>query len=176
MNSYPPCQLISWVFLRCCTTGNLQARPVIGKVHWLLTNVVCMFKLVTWSVPFKFRILKGARFFNSHLLTHDPHILLFTYVCMCLIIKCDNHKTYHLCTVFLTSTKCLTFCTLLLPKNRWKWKSASVSPYRNEFCMGWRRPIFHFHRFFGSKMVQKVKKWKLRKKRSGIVSPPVFSF
>ena len=60
----------------------------------------------------------------------------------------------------------------------------SVSnPYRLQFCMGVRRPFYHFLPFFGSKVVQKVEaslillgKMKITQKRGGIVSPPVFNF
>ena len=78
-------------------------------------------------------------------------------------------------TVFLTSTKCLTFCTLLLPKNGWKWKISLRQPMKNWILYGLTEANFHFHWFFGSKVVQKDEKWKLRKIRSGILSPPVFS-
>ena len=37
--------------------------------------------------------------------------------------------------------------------------------------MGWRGPIFHFHQFFGSKVVQNVEKWKLRKKGAELFHP-----
>ena len=43
----------------------------------------------------------------------------------------NNNIKLLIYTVFLTSTKCSTFCTNLLPKTWWKWKIGPCQPIKN---------------------------------------------
>ena len=71
--------------------------------------------------------------------------------------KCNN-KLQFKAIVFLTSTKCLTFCTLLLPKSRCLWKMFPWVTHK-ELNSVWadRRRFFIFINFLVVKLCRRSK-------------------